>query len=97
MRLPNLKLHPMTTSGVIKRLLGSVFGFNFAGSLHFRVTSEENKIRFCTGLRPRVLLKIRTAWEDPLEDQEDTGPDADPWGEYGLFDDEEFADCFRGD
>ena len=38
----------------------------------------------------------RDGWEDPLEDQEDTGPDADPWGAYGLFDDEEFADCFRG-
>ena len=30
-------------------------------------------------------------------DQEDTGPDADPWGAYGLFEDDEFADCFRGD
>ena len=39
----------------------------------------------------------RDGWEDPLEDQEDTGPDADPWGAYGLFEDEEFADCFRGD
>ena len=27
----------------------------------------------------------------------DVGIDADPWGAYGLFDDEEFADCFRGD
>ena len=33
-------------------------------------------------------------WEDPLEDQEDTGPDADSWGAYGLFDDE-LDDCFR--
>jgi hypothetical protein len=39
----------------------------------------------------------RGGWEDPLEDQEDTGPDADPWGAYGLFDDDELVDCFRGD
>ena len=29
--------------------------------------------------------------------QEDTGPDADPWGAYGLFDDDDVVDCFRGD
>jgi hypothetical protein len=39
----------------------------------------------------------RDGWEDPLEDQDDTGPDADQWGAYGLFDDDEFIDCFRGD
>jgi hypothetical protein len=48
-----------------------------------------------------LIRLLRNKWTrdgwDPLEDQEDTGPDADPWGAYGLFEDEEFADCFRGD
>jgi hypothetical protein len=40
----------------------------------------------------------RDGWEDPLEDQDDTGPDADyNWAACGLFEDEDFADCFRGD
>jgi hypothetical protein len=39
----------------------------------------------------------RDGWQDPLKDQEDAGPDTHPWGAYGLFDHEEFADRFRGD
>ena len=36
-------------------------------------------------------------WEDPFEDQEDTGHDAATWDAYGLFGDDEFEDYFRGD
>ena len=44
-----------------------------------------------------TIYWTQDGWEDPLEDQEDPGPDADPWDAYGLFGDDEFDDCFRGD
>ena len=59
--------------------------------------SATGLIRCSTLIRLLRNKWTRGGWEDPLEDQEDTGPDADPWGAYGLFEDDEFADCFRGD
>jgi len=58
--------------------------------------SATDLIRCPTLIRLLCNQWTRDGWEDPLEDQEDTGPAADPSGAYGLFEDEEFADCFRG-
>ena len=54
----------------------------------------------CIISTPTLIRLLRNhwtqdGWAEPLEDQEDPGPDADPWDAYGLFD--EFDDFFRGD
>jgi len=60
-------------------------GFPVLDSLLCAVSAHD-LIRRPTLIRLLRNQWTRDGWEDPLEDQEDTGPDADPWGAYRLFD-----------